>query len=315
MSSKIQKGKAQKHRREVEKSVKGKAKNQQQMKPAQTKKTKKNQKKSSDSESEDMSDVEVNFQLFNMAERDYHSVKQYLANAFGSTDHGVDLVNLTTFICEDLADQVGTCIKTEGEDSDPFGFVTGIPTSLLQTCQNGAFNSSQKTLTAFFSEKLGSEEFDVEHFFSEKGNIMLILERLINVPFDLAAPLLRQFLDDWKAASRDDPVNFSAPKQVFLMTPIYREIESKLDRELGLVEGKRGFQTAAKEACFYYPEAEFLERFFSHSWTFSVNTGHETSDSKRAFGDAGIEPGRRAFLLSWAKFVEFVSSLEQESSF
>lgn len=268
----------------------------------------------SESESEAMSDVEVTFQLYNMAEQDYHAVKQYFASAFGATEHGVDLVNLTTFVSEDLADHVGTCIKTEGEESDPFGFLTGLPISLLQASQEGAFDPARKTLAAFFGRKL--EGFDADAFFSEKGNVFLAMERLINVPVELTGPLFRQFTDDWHSAARDEPAHFASPKQVLLMTPTYREVDSKLDRELGLVDGgksQRGFQTTAKGFCFYYPEMEDLERFASQSWTFAVNTGHNTSDSRRAFSEAGIEPGRRAFLLTWEKFAEFVTFLEQKT--
>jgi hypothetical protein len=163
------------------------------------------------------------------------------------------------------------------------------------------------------------EDFDAEAFFLEKGNVVLFLERLINVPVDLAAPLLRQLLDDWKAASADEPAHFASPKKVLLMTPTYREVESKLDRELegssSKSKSKQTFQTTTKDVNFYYPEAECLERFATRFWTISVNTGHETSDSRRAFGDAGIEPGRRVFLLSWAKFEEFVSFLEDSIDF
>lgn len=270
-------------------------------------------KQEEDSESEDVSDIEVKFELYNMAETDYHSVKQYLANEFGTTEHGVDLVGLTTFICEDLADHVGTCIKTDGENSDPFGFLSGLSMSLMKTAQNGAFEKTKSSLVSFLNKNL--EGFDAEAFLAaDSKNVMLFQERLINVPVSIAAPLFQQFLDDWKRAVDEEPAHFGLPKQVLLLTPTYREIESQLDKELGLPSSsKSGFVSVEKGVCFYYPEAEFLAQFAQQSWTFTVNTGHETSDSRRAFGDAGVEPARQAFLLTWDSFEKYVQLLQEKS--
>lgn len=259
---------------------------------------------SSSSDTSDDSEVEVKFELFNMAESDYHSIKQYLGNLFGSGDHGVDLVGLTSFIVEALADHLGTCIKTDGETSDPFGFLTGFPISYanVKSCHLKSFET-------FLKGKC--DNFKVEEFFSESKNVILFQERLINVPGSIAAPLFRQFLDDWALATLEEPQNFPSPSQVLIITPTYREVISKLDRELGLQENPSKFGVASTETNFYYEEFEYLSGFASEYFDFSVNTGHETSDSRRAFSDTGIEPGRRAFILSWANFVNFINHLQE----
>ena len=271
-------------------------------------KTTKSDSSDSDSDTSEPSDseVEVKFELFNMAETDYHSIKQYLGILFGSGEHGVDLVGLTSFIVEALADHLGTCIKTDGETSDPFGFLTGFPIAFAE--EEKSCSSTLKSLESFLKSKC--ENFNVEEFFSESKNVILFQERLINVPGSIAAPLYRQFLDDWKMAVSEEPQHFSSPKQVLLITPTYREVISKLDRELGLQETPNKFGVASTETNFYYEETEFLKDFASEHFDFSVNTGHETSDSRRAFSDTGIEPGRRAFLLSWNKFIKFVDHLQ-----
>lgn len=258
----------------------------------------------SDSDTSD-SEVEVKFELFNMAESDYHSVKQYLGNLFGSGDHGVDLVGLTAFIVEALADHLGTCIKTDGETSDPFGFLTGFP---IAFATKNACESPLKSLESFLKTKL--ETFKTEEFFSDSKNVILFQERLINVPGTIAAPLYRQFLDDWKMAAQEEPEIFAKPANVLLITPTYREVISKLDRELGLQEAPSKFGVASTETNFYYEEAEYFKDFAAEHFDFSVNTGHETSDSRRAFSETGIEPGRRAYLLPWNKFVKFVDHLQ-----
>ena len=256
------------------------------------------------------SEVEIKFELFNMAESDYHSVKQYLTNSFGAGEHGVDLVGLTSFLVEGLADHVGTCIKTAGEASDPFGFISGFPISFAtQNHPNICpFLSSFESFITLKCEKLLPIEF-----FSKKGNnVILFQERLINVPGSISVPLYRQFLDDWRMAAREEPAHFAKPQDVLLITPTYKEIVSQLDRELGLKEIPSKFDCASSMTCFYYEEVEFLEKFATKFIDFSVNTGHETSDSRRAFSENGIEPGRRAHLLSWDNFVKYVEYLETE---
>lgn len=267
----------------------------------------------SDSNDSDVSEVEIKFELFNMAESDYHSIKQYLGNLFGVADHGIDLVALTSFLVEDLADHLGTCVKTDGEISDPFGFISGFPISLLFNKENSSSNVLN-SISKFLKEKC--KEFDFDLFFSEPKNILIFQERLINVPVTIAAPLYRQFLDDWLMAAADKDSsdnlndNFLKLKNVLIITPTYREIVSSLDRELGLQEDPAKFGVTSTRTNFYYEEAEFLSKFSSNSFAFTVNTGHETSDSRRAFSDVGIEPGRMAFILSWEKFEEYVCFLQ-----
>jgi protein BCP1 len=270
---------------------------------------------SSSSSGSSTSEVDVKFELFNMAESDYHSIKQYLGNLFGAGDHGVDLVGLTAFIVEDLADHLGTCVKTDGESSDPFGFITGTSVSFIKAKAPAAFES----LIKYVKSKCTGREFDAEKFVSEPDNVVLFQERLINVPSSIAPPLYRQFIDDWEMAANSvqDPASkffAKTPKQVLLLTPTYKEIVSKLDRELGLLEDAAKFDVVASGTNFYYEETEGLVGLSLNHFDFSVNTGHETSDSRRAFSDAGIEPGRRAFILSWDKLVEFVSKLETEQT-
>lgn len=266
-------------------------------------------KESSDDESSSEpsdSEVEVKFEFFNMAESDYHSIKQYLGNLFGSGEHGVDLVGLAALIVEALADHLGTCIKTDGETSDPFGFLTGFP---IEFADKKLASGPLKTVETFLKRKC--EKLNVEQFFSESENVILFQERLINVPGSVAAPLYRQFLDDWNMATSEEPQNFPSPKQVLIIAPTYREVISKLDHELGLQENPLNFGVASTETNFYYEEAEYFKDFAAEYFDFAVDTGHETSDSRRTFSDNGIEPGRRVFILSWNNFIKFVERLQE----
>lgn len=259
---------------------------------------------SSDSTSE--SEIEIKFELFNMAESDYHSIKQYLGSLFGIGEHGVDLVSLTSFIVEALADHLGTCIKTDGEASDPFGFITGFPLKMVdkipQICES---------LQNFLLNK--GRDSVLNSFFQDSENIIVFQERLINVPASIAGPLYQQFIDDWKMAESEEKSLFVSSKsdaKVLLITPTYKEVISDLDRELGLRENPKNFTSVSTGINYYYEEAEYLQEYSYKTIDFSVQTGHETSDSRRAFSENGIEPGRRIFLLTWSQFIKFVECLQ-----
>lgn len=247
-----------------------------------------------------VSSIEVCFELFNMDENDYHSVKQYLGNFFGVGDHGVELSALAAFITEELAEDVGTCIKTDGEASDPFGFVTGIPVGLARERRPHMLEG----LRRFFGGKLGGLA-GAEDFFAGPENVLVFSERLMNVPGAVAGPLYRQFRDDWEAACAEDGAHYGTGGRVLLVTPCFREVPSRLDRERGGKRAKRGeFGVTSRQVEYYYEEFGALDG--STACDFAVNTGHDTGDSRRAFGDVGIEPCRRAFLLTWEALARFI---------
>jgi hypothetical protein len=266
---------------------------------------------SSDSDSETISqdEISVDFEFYNMDTDDYHSVRNFLIHALGRNySKVIEAGEIANFITETLSEDVGTTIKTEGEKSDPYGFVSIAPL-------REAKSKPEAMLKAFFLKTAeGTEKkAQLEAFFKAGKTGVVFMERFVNLPADIAGPVYKQLLEDYKHASKEDPT-FKI-ERVLLSTPTFVEVESELDKELA---GKKANKKKAKtsesnpaDSSYYYGEAEMLLELAEFSWDFKVESSERPSDSKRAFGDMGVIAGRRVFALTMANFTKFVNSIEE----
>ncbi len=295
-----------------------------------------------------------------MAKDDFHAVKQFLIMSFGSgiipqrssRSLPVDVNALSTGIVDLCGEYVGTTAKPS-EREDPLAFVTLLPCKIRGRL-SGDTEDVQRSLDALMdhlgetiraagnlSKKQRSEILASLQDPSKLEEVALVLhERYMNLPAEMAAPLYQQLLDDLPAA-KDESAVFS-PKQILMITPIYREVSSHLDAQTahdddpdhrddyGSKDIQAGKQPASKrtkaiakdhqpEAShpndpsdyqYYYGEAEMLEHRAEMWWDFSTTSPHETTDSRRAFGERGIDAARRAFLLSFDAFCAFVKDCQ-----
>jgi len=266
--------------------------------------------------------VEVDFELFNMDLSDFHAIRTFLTNAFGQRYTSViDAGEIAKLITEDLSEDLGTTIKTEGEGADPYGYATLIPLG-FQANRKGV-----DMLKAFFLKTCPTDKRSrLKTDLNTRGTSAVFMDRFVNLPAELASPLYRQLLDDVKNAVGDD-AQFST-ERVLISTPTYFEIESDLnDNGIEMVEyeGEEGPKPGKKRAkkgmlakkptkgeCkYYYGESELLPGLCDYHWSYKVDQAERVSDSKRAFGDIGIESSRQVFALTWSQFTKFVGSIEQ----
>ncbi|TIB72849.1 hypothetical protein E3Q19_01767 [Wallemia mellicola] len=73
---------------------------------------------------EDNEIVNVDFDFFNIDEIDYHAVKHLLVQLFHSDSQDLELHTLTDLILSQSG--VGTTIKVDGKESDPYAFLTAV---------------------------------------------------------------------------------------------------------------------------------------------------------------------------------------------
>lgn len=225
------------------------------------------------SEEESLSDVEMTFELFNMDVLDFHSVRLLLQHAF--LKQGVEVGSVADLICDRLSEYIGTCVKQSSED-DALGFVTIIPLHL------------HKQIGAFFAKHYGDG-------FESCG--LLLMERMMNMPVELAKPMYQQLLDDYREAIAEDVALFKLDN-VLIYTPIYWEVESELE----------GHKKKGESGPFYYQE-EMESLKLGKTIDIVMHDADYTADSKRAFSDRGIKQGRRIAMITWHEFVKFVKSL------
>jgi hypothetical protein len=289
---------------------------------------------SSCSTDSDDSDVGLTFTSYNMDSRDYHGIVQFLNTTFGrgieSIKGGgggiVDTGALARIIVDVLGEYVGTTAKDD-EDSFPLAFISMIPLvqpdfqvelkeegiSCIKTLHNILREAARKSNTL---KKLALERVE-EALLNVESTALILFERFINLPPEVGAPLYKQLLDDLPAAAEES--RSFEPKNVLLIIPIYRELESQLEapknknkkkKRNEATEEEENLESQPGDFQYYYAEDELLQHITDVHWDFRIKTPHETPDSRRAFGDRGVDPARRVFLLTMEQFRTFVDQCQ-----
>ena len=278
------------------------------------------------------SDAELSFACYNMDKRDFHSIRQFLQNSFGGglIPYGksqlcrIDTQGLTEIIVDILSEYVGTTAKNT-EDDDPLAFTAILPINLddnLEGVKKYHIDVLKETIstlrhTARSSKNLSKQKLiSFNAILDEKRVALVIHERFMNLPAEVAAPLYKQLIDDLPAAIEEEPHLFDT-EYVLIPMPIFREMKSQLDcplKDNNLTkvqeDDDEGTEHSSGDYQYYYGECELLENEAELYWDCRIRTPHETSDSRRAFGDRGVDPARRIFLLKMNSFRSFVAQCQ-----
>lgn len=158
--------------------------------------------------------VNVDFDFFNIEEIDYHAIKHLLVQLFHSDSQDLELHTLTDLILSQSG--VGTTIKVDGKESDPYAFLTavnlnsnnsiGCISNLSTYLLNRAKSASNQSLYNTLNQLLSSESS------SQVG--LLLGERLVNMPVVLMPHMLRFLLEELESASK----SVSIPKYASSIT-------------------------------------------------------------------------------------------------
>ena len=146
--------------------------------------------------------VNVDFDFFNIDEIDYHAIKHLLVQLFHSDAEHLELHTLTDLILQQ--NHIGSTIKVDGKESDPYAFLTAIGINknkgnsavekMSSYLLNRAKSSSNQTLHSSLSQLLSDSS----------SNIALLLgERLVNMPVVLIPHMLRFLLEELETASKE----------------------------------------------------------------------------------------------------------------
>ncbi|CAK5284380.1 unnamed protein product [Mycena citricolor] len=162
----------------------------------------------SDSDSDDVSFVDVDFEFFDPNPKvDYHALKRLLDQLFQR-----DAERFSTSALVDLIfsqPTVGTTIKTDGIESDPYALLTVLNMHVHQT------HPSIASLAEYFLEKTAADPaFQTTLrglFANSQAQVGLVLcERLMNMPVQTVPPMYRMLSDELKWALADsEPYAFT----------------------------------------------------------------------------------------------------------
>ncbi|KAI0459511.1 putative actin cytoskeleton organization and vesicular protein [Xylaria acuta] len=256
---------------------------------------------SDSSDDEDFDIVNVDFEWFNFNEKiDFHGTKSLIRQLFD--------VDATLFDVSALADlilsqpSIGSTVKTDGEEADPFAFVTAL------NAQEHREKKPMAQLISYLSEKAkGVESLApiVPSLLASGQHVGLVLsERLINMPSDIAPPLYTMLIEEIQDAVEDkEPYEFT---HYLIVSKTYHEIESTLVEERKKKRGKQDDSTIY----YFHPEDEVLQKhavaYGSYPFT---KMDDAVADSKRAFQEMGVIPMGSMVLIEASKFADAIKAV------
>ncbi|KAK8051562.1 protein BCP1 [Apiospora rasikravindrae] len=254
------------------------------------------------SDDEDFDIVNVDFEWFNFnADIDFHGSKALLRQLLDVDSALFDISGLADLILSQPT--IGSTVKTDGEGGDPYAMMTAL--NLHEHREKKPMADLIKYLSdkAKATSSLSSVVPDL--LASPDKHVGLVLsERLINMPSEIAPPMYSMLVDEIEAAVEDkEPYEFS---HYLVLSKTYQEVESTLD-----VEERKKKKGKQEPATFYFhPEDEVLHKYAAAHGTYAFsNTDNSAADSKRAFQEMGVAPSGHLILIEASKFADAVKAV------
>ncbi|KAH6917732.1 p21-C-terminal region-binding protein-domain-containing protein [Coprinopsis sp. MPI-PUGE-AT-0042] len=191
----------------------------------------------------DISLVDVEFDFFSPnPDVDYQAVKRLLQQLFGRDHELFNLHELTELILSQ--NYIGTTIKTDGEESDPYALLT------VLNMHTNHQHPSMKALAQYILSKAESASSDdgkslhstLQSLFSQsESHIGLVIsERLINMPVEVIPPLYTMLKDEVKSlSSQGHPFTFSHLLFISRMYHLSEDEESMLRNKMPESEARK----------------------------------------------------------------------------
>ncbi|KAJ2559945.1 Mss4p nuclear export [Coemansia sp. RSA 1933] len=269
---------------------------------------------------EEGSMVDVEFEFFEPTEIDFHGMKSLLKSSFGDDAQDFDISGLADLILEQ--GEIGSTVKTDGEDSDPYALLTVVDLTkhkqvpVVRQIKDYLLKKAEKSQ---HSAKLA----DILDASPGKNTGLLISERVVNVPPQVVAPMLRMLVDEMKAA--ETSYDF---EHFVLVCPLYRDTEAVADdpdsdddststrnRKKPLVSVRRYAKSQSTPAMdlsietHVYAEEEFIEEFACLKFDYKFTRTKRVAESRNSFADSGLSPFRRCLVIHRSKLNDLVDRL------
>ncbi|KAJ7935409.1 p21-C-terminal region-binding protein-domain-containing protein [Mycena leptocephala] len=252
-----------------------------------------NEDAQSDSDSDSVSFVDVSFDFFDPNPKvDYHALKRLLTQLFQRDADRFDLAALTDLILSQPT--VGTTIKTDGLESDPYALLTVLNMHVHQT------HPAIAALAAYFLEKTATTNPPFHAalaglFAGADTHVGLVLcERLVNMPVQTVPPMYRMLSDEIKWALADsEPYAFTHllfVSRAYHLSPAEEEAlanraPSKKSSKAKKQKGPQPPAQAPPEDGVYsfHPEDACIEEHALHALSYPFSTSPEPREPD-AFG-------------------------------
>jgi protein BCP1 len=253
--------------------------------------------------------VNVEFEWFNFEpEIDFHGTKSLLRQLFDVDSSLQDISGLADLILSQPT--IGSTVKVDGKETDPYAMLTVLNLQEHQGKKPAADLKKYLVDKAQATESLSSKLPALLESTDKKQVVGVILsERLINMPSEIAPPMYNMLIDEIEAAVEDkEPYEFT---HYLILSKTYSEVESTLQVEEEQRRAKKGKQDAS--AVFYFhPEDEVLHKYALAHGSYNFTKHDENvADSKRAFQEMGVVPRGHLILIEAAKFADAAKAVNE----
>ncbi|KAG5420780.1 BCP1 [Candida metapsilosis] len=276
------------------------------------------QQQNGDDDVEMQETVNVDFDFFDLnPDVDFHALKNFLRQLLGDDHSEFDTSGLADLILAKNA--VGTTIKTEGQESDPYALLSVVSISdnltqpsvkqlieyvLGQTKNKLEFNITLKKLLSANASEGASPRVG-----------LIVSERLINMPIEVVPPLYRMLSEEMqKADNANDRFNFD---YYLIISKVYQLVDAveKDDNDEDQSRGKKRKANEQKSAEFdyFHLEDQILEANATYNGVFDYkNKSQQETDSRRVFTDYGIDPKLSIILIDKDNLANSVTEMAQQ---
>ncbi|KAI0791666.1 p21-C-terminal region-binding protein-domain-containing protein [Abortiporus biennis] len=258
-----------------------------------------------DDDDGDDSLVNVDFEFFDPnPEVDYLAIKRLSTQLFQGDAEALELQDLADLILGQPL--VGTTVKCDGKESDPYAFLTVLNMHVHQK------RLSIKALIDYASSKtVADPDFHatLQTLLSPAGlqsqnHVGFVYsERLINMPVQVVPPMYRMLSDEIQWALDDnEPYRFS---HLLFISRIYR-LSSEEAAELQARSPRKQQENATAGVFSFHPEDEYIQKFATHSIDYSFsNVQPRDKDS------FGLDTGGRMMLVPAANLPQLITTLNE----
>ncbi|KAK7753643.1 Mss4p nuclear export [Diatrype stigma] len=267
------------------------------------------------SDDEDFDIVNVDFEWFNFdPEIDFHGTKSLLRQLLDVDSALFDISGLADLILSQPT--IGSTVKVEGKENDAYALLTALnlhehrekkPIADLTRYIGEKAREAASTPgnSSSSSEALAGAVPDLLAASSSGAQVGLVLsERLINMPSEIAPPMYGMLADEIEAAVEDgEPYRFS---HYLVLSKTYLETESTL----GVEERRRKKGKQEQSTFYFHPEDEVLHKHAVAYGSYPFTKADEAvADSKRAFQEMGVSPHGHMILIEASRFADAVKAV------
>lgn len=243
--------------------------------------------------------MNVDFEWFNFDSTiDFHGTKALLRQLLDVDSQMFDISGLADLILSQPT--IGSTVKVDGKETDPYAMVTAL--NLQEHREKKPLADLTQYLVARAKETDSPLATALPELLAAGKHVGLVMsERLINMPSEIAPPMYTMLIDEVEAAVEDgEPYQFS---HYLVLSKTYHEVESTLDVLDDAKRGKKKGRVAEPALFHFHPEDEVLARHaIAHGhYPFSKHA-ENVADSKRAFQEMGIMPRGYMLLIEADKF-------------